>query len=64
MDIKINNLDENIYKQIKLIANKDATTINNVIIEALKNYAMEKELEYKKEMINFEEDEGYQEPDQ
>lgn len=64
MEINITNLDENIYKQLKLIANKDATSINNVMIDALKNYVMEKELEYKKEMINFEEDEGYQQPGQ
>lgn len=64
MRIQINNLDDNIYKQLKLIAEKDAISIKEVIIEALKNYVMEKELEYKKELINFEEDEGYQQPDQ
>ena len=64
MRIQINNLDDDIYKQLKLIAEKDAVTIKEVIIAALKNYVMEKELEYKKELINFEEDEGYQQPDQ
>lgn len=64
MRIQINNLDENIYKQLKLIADKDAITLKEVIISALKNYVMEKELEYKKELINFEEDDGYQQPDQ
>jgi len=64
MRIQINNLDDNIYKQLKLIAEKDAIPLKEVIIEALKNYVMEKELEYKKELINFEEDDGYQQPDQ
>ncbi|MGA1794347.1 MAG: hypothetical protein ACMUIL_00695 [bacterium] len=64
MKIQINNLDDNIYKQLKLIAEKDAIPIKDVIIEALKNYVIEKELQYKKELINFEEDEGYQQPDQ
>ena len=64
MRIQINNLDDNIYKQLKLIADKDAITLKEVIIEALKNYVMEKELEYKRELINFEEDDGYQQPGQ
>lgn len=64
MKIQINNLDDNIYKQLKLIAEKDAIALKDVIIEALKNYVIEKELQYKKELINFEEDEGYQQPDQ
>ena len=61
---KINNLDDHTYKQLKLIAEKDAITIKEVIIAALKNYVIEKELEYKRELINFEEDDGYQQPDQ
>ena len=64
MKIQINNLDDNIYKQLKLIAEKDGIALKDVIIEALKNYVIEKELQYKKELINFEEDEGYQQPDQ
>ena len=64
MKIQINNLDDHTYKQLKLIAEKDAITIKEVIIAALKNYVIEKELEYKRELINFEEDDGYQQPDQ
>ena len=64
MNFQIKGIDNNLCKQLKLIANKEGSSLNTIFLEALKNYVKEKEIEYRRNMLNYEEDECYQYSDQ
>jgi hypothetical protein len=60
MDLSIKNVPDEVYSQLKLVANKDVKSIDDVVIEAIKNYCQEREIAYRKEMLHFDQDKGYQ----
>jgi len=64
MDLTIKNVPDDVYRQLKLVANKDVKSIEEVVIEAIKNHCQEREIEYRKEMLHFDQDKGYQLKDQ
>jgi|GEM_PF-2977143 len=64
MELTIKNIPDDLYKLLKLVANKDAKSIDEVVIEAIKNHCEEREIAYRKEMLHFDRDKGYQQKNQ
>lgn len=64
MELTIKDMPDELYNLLKLVANKDAKSINEVAIEAIKNHCEEREIAYRKEMLHFDQDRGYQQKNQ
>ncbi|MEW5801314.1 MAG: hypothetical protein AB1847_04320 [bacterium] len=64
MELTIKDVPDELYRQLKLVANKDVKSIDEVVIEAIRNHCQEREIAYRKEMLHFDQDKGYQLKDQ
>lgn len=64
MELLIKNIPDDLYRQLKLIAGKDVRSIDEVVIEAIKNHCQEREIAYRKEMLHIDQDRGYQQKNQ
>ncbi|MGA1874339.1 MAG: hypothetical protein ACMUIA_01895 [bacterium] len=64
MELVIKDLPEDVYKLLTLMSAKDGKSIDQIVIEAIKDYYEIKEITYRKGMLNFDQDDGYQEKDQ
>ena len=64
MELFIKDMPDDVYKKLKLVANKDAKPIDEVVIEAIRNHCLEREIAYRKEMLHFDRDRGHQQKDQ
>lgn len=64
MDLTIKDVPDDLYNQLKLVANKDVKSIEEVVIEAIQNHCQEREIAYRKELLHFDRDRGYQQKGQ
>ncbi len=64
MDLDIKNFPNEVYRKIKLMAEKDGKSIDEVIIAAINNYFEEKEIEYRKRLLNIEQDRCFTKEDE
>lgn len=64
MTFEIKELPIEVYRKLKLIAEKDGKKIEEVIIAAINNYFEEKEIEYRKSLLNIEQDRCFTKEDE
>lgn len=64
MDLNIKEFPSDVYRKIRLIAEKDGKKIEEVIIAAINNYFEEKEIEYRKSLLNIEQDKCFTKEDE
>ena len=64
MELVVKDMPQEVYRLLRLISSKDGKSIDQVVIEAIKHYYEEREIAYRKGMINFDQDRGYQIKDQ
>jgi hypothetical protein len=64
MDLNIKDFPDDVYRKLKLLAEKDGKKIDEVLIDAINNYFEEKEIEYRKSLLNIEQDKCFTKEDE
>lgn len=64
MDLNIKDFPYDVYRKLRLIAEKDGKKVEEVIIAAINNYFEEKEIEYRKSLLNIEQDKCFTKEDE
>lgn len=64
MKLEIKDIPVEVYRKLKLIAEKDGKKIEEVLIAAIDNYFEEKEIEYRKRLLNIEQDRCFTKEDE
>jgi len=64
MDLEIKDFPHDVFRKLKLIAEKDGKKIEEVVIAAINNYFEEKEIEYRKSLLNIEQDRCFTKEDE
>jgi hypothetical protein len=64
MDLEIKDFPNEVYRKLKLIAEKDGKKIKEVLVAAINTYFEEKEIEYRKRLLNIEQDRCFTKEDE
>lgn len=64
MDLEIKDFPHEVYRKLKLIAEKDGKHVNEVLIDAINNYFEETEIRYRKSMLNLDQDKCFTKEDE
>jgi hypothetical protein len=64
MDLNIKDFPNDVYRKLKLLAEKDGKKIEEVLIDAIDNFFEEKEIEYRKSLLNIEQDKCFTKEDE
>ena len=64
MELNIKEFPSDVYRKLRLMAEKDGKKIEEVIIAAINNYFEEKEIEYRKSLLNIEQDKCFTKEDE
>ncbi|MGA1840003.1 MAG: hypothetical protein ACMUIU_05195 [bacterium] len=64
MNLNIKDFPSDVYRKLRLMAEKDGKKIEEVIVAAINNYFEEKEIEYRKSLLNIEQDRCFTKEDE
>ena len=64
MDLEIKDFPPDVYRKLKLIAEKDGKKIHEVVIAAINEYFEIKEIKYRKGLLNIEQDRCFTKEDE
>lgn len=64
MDLSIKDFPHEVYRKLKLIAEKDGKNVDEVLIDAINNYFEETEIRYRKSLLNIDQDKCFTKEDE
>jgi hypothetical protein len=64
MDLNIKDFPNDVYRKLRLMAEKDGKKIEEVLVAAINSYFEEKEIEYRKSLLNIEQDKCFTKEDE